>query len=210
LESLIGHNKFLISLEKFKFNQPPLIDLPNLTSGNLKQLHSIYARDVNFATASYGHGISISPAHLLLAFNAIASNGKQSGLLFLKDGKTIDFGNIIKPQSAIRIKNLIERVVLNGSGKIAKTAGFRIGGKTGSALVPKENQTERGYSEDIINTFAVILPLTNPQFTILVRIDKPIQGLARVTTVPAAKKIIEFLINYYNLQPDNPEELLEK
>lgn len=207
LERLIGHSNYLFTLKKFKFDEPPVIDLPYLTTGNLSQLYPPNARDINFATASYGHGITLSPAHLLSAINSIASDGKRTNIRLLRGAKVIGFGNILEQRSTLKLKELMERVIKNGSGKSAKTAGFKIGGKTGSAYVPMENT--KGYSDDVLNTFIVIFPLTNPKFTILARIDRPEQGIAGVTTVPMVKKMIEFLINYYNLQPDNPEELIK-
>lgn len=216
VEKLIGHSNFLETLKKFGFHQPAQVDLPYLNEGNLKNLFSQESKDVNFATASFGHGLSIAPAHLLAALNTIASVGSRNNLRLMmgtiangrvQEEKPIRIKNILKPSSIPRLNELLERVIVNGSGKKTKIAGFRIGGKTGSAFIPLENQ--KGYSEDVINTFLVIFPLTSPRFTMLVRIDRPTEGLARVTTVPAAKKMIEFLINYYNIQPDNPQELVK-
>lgn len=214
VERLIGHPGFLATLRKFRLDQSPEIDLPNRTAGNLRNLFSSDVRDVNFATASFGHGISISPAHLVTAVNAIANGGTETSLRLVAETvsgdrsrqerpRTID--RIIKPATLPRINALLERVVLNGSGKIIRTKGFRLGGKTGSAFIPFEDK--RGYSEEVINTFFVIFPLSQPEFTMLVRIDRPNGGLARVTTVPPGKELFDFLVNYYNIQPDNPTEL---
>ncbi len=213
VQKLIGNYTFLDYLKKFKFDQKPFVDFPNLTEGNLKNLEkpSRDLRDINFLTASYGHGISISPFHLLQALSFFANQGKLYNLTFadkiiFPNGKEKDvqpkiiteFGNL---ESFKTIYDLLEKVTLNGSGKYAKTEGYRIGGKTGSAFVPKIN--EPGYSDEIINSYIVFFPLNSPKFLVLVRVDKPNQGLSMVTTVPLAKKIIDFLIDYYDIQPDN-------
>jgi len=219
IEKLLGHNRFLNYLKQFRFDQKPLIDLPNLTEGNIKNLEKPQRdlRDINFYTASFGHGISISPAHLLMAFNTFANDGDMYSLLIvdkiinynqkIKQQKTIKITHIGDKEAHKRFKDLLEKVTLNGSGKKAKTLGFKIGGKTGSAYIPKEGQP--GYSDDVINSYVVIFPLTKPRFIILVRIDKPNQGLAMVTTVPLAKKMIDFLINYYSVPPDNEKEIFD-
>jgi cell division protein FtsI/penicillin-binding protein 2 len=217
IEKLLGHSRFLEYLKKFNFNKKPLIDLPYLESGNLKNLESRDFRDVNFATASYGQGITITPAHLISAFTAFANNGNIYNLMIVKkivnsDGKEnrqntqIIIKNIVRPQTIEKMKELLERVTINGSGKYAKTEGYKIGGKTGSAFVPYKDK--RGYSDQVINTYICLLPLSNPQFIIFTRIDKPDQGLALVTTVPIAKKMIDYLINYYGIQPDNEGQLM--
>ncbi len=219
IEKLLGHNRFLSYLKQFRFNQKPMIDLPNLTEGNIKNLEksSRDLRDINFYTASFGHGISISPAHLLMLFNTFANDGDMYSLLIVD--KIINYNQKIKQQKTVKIthigsreahqkfKDLLEKVTLNGSGKKARILGFKIGGKTGSAYIPHENQP--GYSNEVINSYLVIFPLSKPRFIILVRIDKPNQGLAMVTTVPLAKKMIDFLINYYNIPPDNEKEIFE-
>ena len=107
-----------------------------------------------------------------------------------------------------KLKDLLERVTLNGSGKYAKTRGYRIGGKTGSAFIPYKDK--KGYSSDVINNYIALFPLSQPKFIIYTRIDKPNQGLALVTTVPLTKKIVDFLINYYSLEPDDEKALISQ
>jgi cell division protein FtsI/penicillin-binding protein 2 len=213
IQRLIGNYTFLNYLKKFKINQKPYIDLPYLTEGNINNLEkpSRDLREIYFLTASYGHGISLSPFHLIQIFSIFANKGKLYNLSFvdkikLNNGeekkiehKVLDsFGH---SDSFNILNDLLEKVTLNGSGKYARTFGYRIGGKTGSAYIPKVN--EPGYSDDIINSYVSFFPLSDPKFIILIRIDKPNQGLAMVTTVPLAKKIIDFLIDYYEIQPDN-------
>lgn len=213
IQKLIGNYTFLSYLKKLRFHQKPFVDFPNLSEGNLNNLEkqSKDLREINFLTASYGHGISLSPFHLLQFFSFLANKGKLYNLSFVdkivmangrekvNQSKVItEFGN---QESFEIIYELLEKVTLNGSGKYAKTEGYRIGGKTGSALIPKIN--EPGYSKEIINSYLVLFPLSKPNFIILVRIDQPNQGLAMVTTVPLAKKIIDYLIDYYQILPDN-------
>lgn len=213
LENKIGHFQFLNYLKKLKFDQKPYIDLPNLTEGNLKNLEKSAQdfRDVYFATASFGHGISVSPIHLLIAFNAFANNGVIKSVSIvekeinsdgsIKINKPLIIDKIGKDKTYFALNELLKGVTERGSGKYTKTEGYSIGGKTGSAFIPFKDK--QGYSNDVINTYIAYFPLKNPEFIVLIRIEKPNQGLAMVTTVPLAKKIIDFLINYYNILPDD-------
>lgn len=213
LENKIGHYNFLNYLKKLKLNEKPYIDLPNLVEGDLKNLEKSPKdlRDVYFFTASFGHGIAISPLLLLNVFNTFANRGVMKSM-FIADKIINPDGSIIKNNSITItqigkdktfkiLDDLLYGVTERGSGKYARTEGYSIGGKTGSGYIPFEDKP--GYSNDVINTYVSYFPLKNPRFVILVRVDRPNQGLAMVTTVPLAKKIIDFLINYYNIQPDN-------
>jgi len=137
IERLIGNIYFLNMLEKFKFDETPRVDLPNVYEGNLENLKKSDFREVNFATASYGHGISVSPAHILQFLNAIALDCRVRKLSFgdyaISDGQKSLHGNAqlgasdaaCSKNTLSGIRHLMERVMKNGSGNaINKTAGI--------------------------------------------------------------------------------------
>jgi cell division protein FtsI/penicillin-binding protein 2 len=218
LQTLLGKVRFLSYFKKFRFDKKPEIDLPYLTEGNIKNLLPPQGRDVNFATASFGQGVSLSPAHLLMAFSVFARDGTMTNFLIvnrivypqgqIKYQKPIVIANVLKNQTVKNFQSLLKRVMEKGSGRFAKFYGYSSGGKTGSAFIPR--QGEKGYSQDLINTFITIFPLDHksnqPPFIVLTKIDRPI-GLSQLTAVPLTKKIVGFLINYYNIKPDDPIEL---
>ncbi|GBD34404.1 Stage V sporulation protein D [bacterium HR35] len=204
----LGKTRFLKYVDKFRFNKRPEVDFPILVDNNLKTLYPPFGREVNFGTASFGQGISISPLSLLNAYQALFSNKittiNFASEIILDDGKKYEntsktlVENIISPETSREIKEILEEVVENQAKK-AQIKGYRIGGKTGSAQIPEKD----GYSNDVITTFIGVFPLTNPKFIVLVRLDKPEPGLlAFGTAAPTFKKVAEFLINYYNIEPD--------
>ena len=74
-EQKTGHNTFLSYLKAFNFENITGVDLPGEVNGSLAQLKRADTRDVNFATASFGQGISITPLRLITAVSAIANHG---------------------------------------------------------------------------------------------------------------------------------------
>jgi len=204
----LGKTRFLKYIDKFRFNKKPEVDFPILFDNNLKTLYPPFGREINFGTASFGQGISVSPLSLLNAYQALFLN-KITTLNFaseiiLDDGKKYKNAsktlveNIISQKTSREIKEILEEVVENQAKK-AQIKGYRIGGKTGSAQIPEGG----GYSNDVITTFIGVFPLSNPKFIVLVRLDKPEPGLlAFGTAAPTFRKVAEFLINYYNLEPD--------
>ena len=217
---LLGKTKFLKYIEAFRLNNKAEVDFPILENPNFKNLKDP-GREVNFGTASFGQGIALSPLNLIQSFNVFSNNGKIIKLNFVKEIIFIDgskkenrpqvISRVLKKESLETILPILEGVVENQAKK-AKIKGFRIAGKTGSALIPIAKETSKnlaGYTEDVITNFIGFLPVSDPKYIVLVRLDKPSPGfLAFGTAAPTFKKIVEFLINYYNIEPDKFEELL--
>ena len=84
---------------------------------------------------------------------------------------------------------------------IAAISNYSVAGKTGTAFVPNFNK--RGYTDEVINTYAGFAPASNPKFVVLIKLDKPAGApLAGQTVVPAFRELARFLLNYYNIAPD--------
>ncbi len=80
-------------------------------------------------------------------------------------------------------------------------------------MIPKAQTTPdvpSGYSDEVITNFIGFLPASNPQYLVLVRLDRPNKGLLSFgTAAPTFKEVAKFLIDYYGLEPDKPEELIQ-
>jgi stage V sporulation protein D (sporulation-specific penicillin-binding protein) len=220
VSQLLGKTRFLKYIEAFRLNSKAEVDFPILEEPNFKNLKDP-GREVNFGTASFGQGIALSPLNLVQSFNAFSNQGQILKLNFVKEIIYPDNSKKeIKPQVITKVmkKETLETIlpilegVVENQAKKAKIKGFRIAGKTGSALIPAAKETPEnpsGYTENAITTFIGFLPVSNPKYIVLVRLDKPAQRLlAFGTAVPTFRKIAEFLINYYNIEPDKFEELL--
>ena len=193
----MGRNLFLNYLERFGFTRATGINLPGEVTGSIRQL--INGRDINFATASYGQGISVSPIRMLTAINAIANKGIMVTPR-ITQGETKIEGRPISEETARIMTDImvtsVERNVLAG------IPGYSIAGKTGTAQVP--DLVLGGYKDAYINTYIGFAPAHNPAFSILIRLDEP-EGnpLAGASVVPAFRELAEFMLLYYNIPPDN-------
>jgi cell division protein FtsI/penicillin-binding protein 2 len=222
VSQLLGKTRFLKYIEAFHLNSKAEIDFPILEEPNFKNLKDP-GREVNFGTASFGQGVALSPLNLVQSFNAFSNQGQILKLNFVKEIIYPDNSKKeIKPQVITKVMKketldtilpILEGVVENQAKK-AKIKGFRIAGKTGSALIPAAKETPEnpsGYTEEAITNFIGFLPVSNPKYIVLVRLDKPAQGLlAFGTAAPTFRKVAEFLINYYNIEPDKFEELTKE
>ncbi|MCK9187384.1 MAG: penicillin-binding protein 2 [Candidatus Colwellbacteria bacterium] len=192
-----GKEKFLSYIEKFGFDKATGIDLPGEVIGSIKPL--INGRDINYATASYGQGISVSPIRMLTAVNSIANNGIMMAPR-LTVGESREEGRPISAETAKTITNMmVSAVKIN---VLADIKGYDVAGKTGTAMVPDFDKG--GYKDSYINTFIGFAPAYDPKFSILVRIDEP-EGnpLAGASVIPPFKELAEFILSYYGVAPDN-------
>lgn len=198
-----GHDTFLSYLKAFGLEEITGVDLPGEVSGSLSQLKRKDSREINFATASFGQGISATPLQLISAVSAIANGG-----IFMKpyvnaETKPYQVRQVIKGTTAEAVTQMMVSAV--DKAHVAKVNGYTIAGKTGTAFIP--DFKNGGYSYEVINTYIGFAPAKDPRFTILIKLDEPAGApVAGLTVVPAFRELAEFLLSYYNVAPDRIEE----
>ena len=171
----MGVTKYYEYLEKFKLLQKTGIDLPG-EAGSIF-LAKEKAGPVELATISFGQRFEITPIQLVTVVSAIANGGTSVQPRVVKeiiDSQTKEItevpvktnGTVISKETSEKVLSMMESVVSEGTGKNAKVAGYRIGGKTGT-------------SEDGVNTnkyvtsFCGVAPIDNPQVVVLVTLYNP-------------------------------------
>jgi len=210
VEQKVPKDIFLKYLKDFGINSKTGIDV-NEVSGDLSGLSSM--RDVNFATASFGQGVALTPIELLRALSAIANGGKLVRLhlvakIVSRNGETYGTKNdspaqIISSETSIKLINMLVKAVENGSGRRAQVKGYTIAGKTGTAQVP--DLKNGGYLDEYIHTFVGFAPAYDPKFIALIKLDNP-KGVrfAESTTVPVFHDLAQFIFSYLAIPPDKP------
>ncbi|MEK7149367.1 MAG: penicillin-binding protein 2 [Patescibacteria group bacterium] len=197
-EKQTGHKTFYKYLLNFGFGEKTSINLPGELKGSLNNLKN--GRDIDYAVASYGHGFSVTPIQLISAISAIANNGLLMKPLILNDDKPEIVRRVISQDTSKKVAQMMVSAVRKNV--IADIPNYNIAGKTATALIP--DFKNGGYTEQVINTYVGFAPAFDPKFSVLIRIDKPKNApLAGQTIVPAFKELAEFILNYYNIPPDN-------
>jgi len=194
----IENSTFLNYIQNFGFFEKTGIDLPEVFSEN-RELKN--GREVNFATASFGQGIAITPIQLLRAYCAIANGGKLITPYLVENfHKEENPRKILSQRTISQLTSMLVSVVENGFGKRAKISGYYIAGKTGTALQPKFG--EKGYSEKTWQTFVGFFPAYNPKIVILVKLDNPKVKTAEYSAVPIFHDLADYIIRLYQIPPD--------
>lgn len=197
-EQTMGKDIFKNYMYKFGLADLTGIKLPGEVKGNFSQLD--HGRDINYATASYGQGVSVTPLEMINAASAIANGGVLMRPLIINSSQSEVIRRVISQDTADKVtKMMVSAVKLNA---LADIPNYRVAGKTGTAFIP--NFQRGGYTDQVINTYIGWAPAFDPKFVILIKLDKPKNApLAGTTVVPAFRELAEFLLNYYNIPPDN-------
>ncbi len=182
---------------------------------------------VDFSRISFGYSVSLSPLHLAMLYSIIANNGVRMQPRIIKkiiseDGSIYDarppraLGQVIKPSTAADIRfaleSVTEKVGKHGRGTAMRAAipGFRIGGKTGTAIKIKPGggyyqQPGRRYTV----SFAGIFPINDPKYVIITVIDEPKPkniGIGGGTiAAPIFRATVERIIELLNIEPSDAE-----
>lgn len=194
----IGKKDFLQYVKNFGFGVVTGISLPGERKGDISNLAE--KQDINYATASYGHGISVTSLQLITALAVIANNGQlmQPHIISQEAQKV---GQVLSPQSAWQLSSMLKSVFSSGNLKNARVKGYEIAGKTGTAQIPEQG----GYAQDkSIHTLVGYAPAFDAEFIILIKLDEP-QGVrwSAVSLPPTFQEITKFLLNYYQIPPEN-------
>ena len=207
---LLGKAKQEEYFGRFGFGDKTGIDLPGEVAGDLSNLE--HGRDSDFATASFGQGIAVTPIQLAAATAAIANKGvlmkpyvvekirDDSGNETMRSPETVR--SVISPETAETLTKMLVSVVKNGYEDRAGVKGYLIAGKTGTAQIPRRDG--KGYMEDgAIHTFVGYAPAFDPKFLILIQLNEPKGNrFAANTLTPVFHDLAEFILHYYEVPPD--------
>ena len=178
----LGYEKFSAYLRDFGFASKTGIGLTGERSGFVRPLKE--TKEIDQATAYYGHGMDASSLQIAVAMAAIANGGKlmrpyvvkavkdQSGRI-IEETKPRVIRRVISSRTSQQVTEILEGVVTEeGTGALAAISGYRVAGKTGtSQKVDPETKT---YSKkDCVASFVGFVPADDPELVILVMVDEP-------------------------------------
>ncbi len=184
------------------FGTPLNLGFPGETGGRLRPAKSW--KPIEQATMSYGHGISVSLIQMARAYLAFARDGELVPLSLTRvDGEASNGRRIFSVETARAVRAMLEAgTQAGGTGTKAQVAGYRVGGKTGTAL-----KIENGrYVKRYIASFVGFAPVSNPRLVVAVMIDEPSAGSYYAGTVagPLFSRVMEASLRSLGVAPDAP------
>ncbi|OXL83991.1 stage V sporulation protein D [Paenibacillus sp. SSG-1] len=213
---MLGKDRLLKYINDFGFGQKTDIELPGEISKTIN-----LPGPVEVATASYGHGVSVTPIQQLAAISAVANGGKLLKPHIIKEVTDPDTGKVtqssktdvvrqvISPEAAKETSSYLEQVVADqaiGTGKHAYIEGYRVAGKTGTA-VKYGPDLKPDYSKSVVS-FIGFAPVNDPKIALIVIVDQPNDpdvGGGKVAA-PIFKKIVSQALPYMGVPKSNTKK----
>jgi len=167
----MGKDNFRAFLSRMGFDRRVPFELPEMRLPTVPKELS----EVGAATASFGHGLSVSPLHMAVAYAAFANGGNYiTPTLYKRSVEEAEplYQRVLSPQTSEYLRYLMRLNALEGSGSQMNKAalGYRVGGKTGTA----EKVVDGRYSSSkVTNFFASAFPLDNPRYAMVIMVDEP-------------------------------------
>ncbi|HEX6733990.1 MAG TPA: penicillin-binding protein 2 [Azonexus sp.] len=188
--------------DKLGFGQAPNLGFPGEVNGRLRPWKNW--RPIEQATMSYGHGIAVSLIQMARAYTVFASDGELMPLSLLRVDETPVRGTrVYSPQTMRELRLMLEMAVQpEGTAPKARVAGYRVGGKTGTAY-----KIEGGvYARKYVSSFVGIAPISDPRLVIAVMIDEPSTGghFGGSVAGPAFSQIAAGSLRALGIPPDAP------
>lgn len=206
--------RFYDYIRAFGFGEHTGVELPWESSGSLMPVRSWHSYMIG--PISMGQGVGVTPLQLVSAISAIANGGllyKPKIVTEVRrgdrvipsggDGEASEPRQVIRAETAATMRQLLEGVVLHGTGPRARLDGWTSAGKTGSAQ-KIDPATGRYSTSQLVASFTGFAPINDPAVAILVSLDSVGHHEGGEVAAPVFKRIAEQVLAYLDVPRDVP------
>ena len=168
-------------------------------------------KEIATMTVGFGHGIAVSPLHVVRGTAALANGGVvlKPTILASDTGARAEGTQVMKPATSDTLRKLMRLVVTDGYGKPADVPGYFVGGKTGTA----EKTTAHGYKKHAnISAFMSVFPMNAPRYAVYFMLDEPKgnastggYSTAGAVSAPGAGRVISRIGPMLGMMPETTQ-----
>lgn len=208
----LGKEKLFSYIDKFGFGKKTGIDLNGESSGIIFNLDKV--GPVELATTAFGQGVSVTPIQQITAVSAAINGGtlykpyvvkslnEPVTNTVVKQNEPTKVRTVISEETSKKVREALESVVTNGTGRPAYIEGYRVGGKTGTA---QKVQNGRYMVGNYIVSFIGFLPADDPEIIVYVAVDnaKGVTQYGGTIAAPIAKNVLTDAISILNIKKRN-------
>ena len=211
----VGNEKFYQYMESFGLMNTTGVDLGGEAVGVFASPSSFTQLDL--ACYAFGQNFTVTPLGLIAAQAACVNGGylhtpylveritdSEGSVVYRHDDTTVR--QVISEETSATVRECLEYVVASGTGKNGQVAGYRIGGKTGTA--------DKGQTGDVVVSFLCFAPADDPQVIMLITMDTPSRATGVYVSggnmvAPTASSVMSEILPYLGIEPSySAEELL--
>ena len=207
----IGTDKYYDYLEAFGLMEPTGVDMIGEVTGIFSSRESFNSNVVSLASYAFGQTFTTTPLHLIRAQAACINGGYLYepyvvAQVLDDDGNIVEqhdttpIRQVISEETSAKVRECLEYVVASGTGRNGQVAGYRIGGKTGTA--DKTGNKDR----EIVVSFMCFAPADDPQYIMLLTMDTPRRDTGTYPSggnmvAPTASQIMSEILPYLGIEP---------
>ncbi len=185
------------------FGQKPQVEFPGVVSGRLRPAKSW--RPIEQATASYGYGLSASLFQMVRSYTVFSHDGQIIRATLLKNSEPAVGVPVFTADTAAKVRKMLQMAAgPGGTGPKAQTAGYSVGGKSGTAY----KQQGKGYGSDgnrkYRSWFVGMAPIDQPRIVVGVMLDEPTAGkyFGGEVAAPVFSETVQQTLRVMGVQPD--------
>ena len=182
------------------YGQKPQIQFPGAVTGRLRPWKTW--RPVEQATMAYGYGLSASLFQMAHSYTAFAHDGQIIPVTMLKSGEPAVGARVFSAENAHAVRRMLQMAAgPGGTGQLAQTVGYSVGGKSGTA----HKQVGKGYASNKYRAwFTGMAPIEAPRIIVAVMIDEPSDGkyYGGLAAAPVFSEVVQQTLRMMGVQPD--------
>ena len=218
----IGAEKYYEYLEAFGLMEPTGVDMIGETKGIISR-KDLVNDNATLASYAFGQTFNVTPIELIRAQAACVNGGYlytpyvveqvldgEGNLISRHDATPVR--QVISEETSAKVRECLEYVVASGTGRNGQVAGYRIGGKTGTAD-KTGTKTDDNPKGDVVVSFMCFAPADDPQYIMLLTMDTPSRNTGVYVSggnmvAPAASGIMADILPALGVEPDYTQEEL--
>ena len=215
----LGGERFYEYMQAFGLTEPTGVDMIGETKGIVSKT-SLMNDASSLASYSFGQTFNVTPLELIRA-QAACINGGYLYTPYVVEQELDGEGNVVYQHEATPVRQVIseetsatvreclEYVVASGTGRNGQVAGYRIGGKTGTA----DKTATRNTTKEVVVSFMCFAPADDPQYIMLITMDTPSRNTGVYVSggnmvAPTASSIMADILPVLGVEPDYTAEEL--
>jgi len=182
------------------YGQKPQLTFPGAVTGRLRPWKSW--KPVEQATMAYGYGLSASLFQMAHSYTSFAHDGRIIPATMLKSAEPAVGVRVFSAENAHAVRKMLQMAAgPGGTGQLAQTVGYSVGGKSGTA----HKQVGKGYASNKYRSwFTGMAPIEKPRIIVAVMIDEPSAGqyFGGTVAAPVFSEVVQQTLRMMNVAPD--------